>query len=175
VRALARQRWKWLVAAAAAVTLGWVLRPQPRTERQDSPWLASATAGAPLAAGPGESEAGYTDAVARGNDLFRQGKYGAAAAEYRKALAARPQSAPILVALGDAYLESDRPRNAVEPLESAARLDPGSARAQLLLGTAYHSLGRKTDASKAYRRFLELEPSSEFAKDVKVILAHLGG
>jgi CheY-like chemotaxis protein len=174
VRAL-RQRWKWLVGAAAAVTLGWVLRPQPRTERQDSPWLASATAGAPLAAGPGESEAGYTDAVARGNDLFRQGKYGAAAAEYRKALAARPQSAPILVALGDACLESDRPRNAVEPLESAARLDPGSARAQLLLGTAYHSLGRKTDASKAYRRFLELEPSSEFAKDVKLILAHLGG
>ena len=113
--------------------------------------------------------------MARGNDLFRQGKYGAAAAEYRKALAARPQSAPILVALGDAYLESDRPRNAVEPLESAARLDPGSARAQLLLGTAYHSLGRKTDASKAYRRFLELEPSSEFAKDVKLILAHLGG
>jgi len=174
VRAL-RQRWKWLVGAAAAVTLGWVLRPQPRTERQDSPWLASTAAEASVAAGPTDSEAGYTDAVARGNDLFRQGKYGAAAAEYRKALAARPQSAPILVALGDAYLESDRPRNAVEPLESAARLDPGSARAQLLLGTAYHSLGRKTDASKAYRRFLELEPSSEFAKDVKVILAHLGG
>jgi CheY-like chemotaxis protein/tetratricopeptide (TPR) repeat protein len=170
--ALARQRWKWLVAAAAAVTLGWVLRPQPRTERQDSPWLAGI---ATAAAGPGESVDGYTDAVARGNDLFRQGKYAAAAAEYRKALAVRPQSAPVLVALGDAYLESDRPRSAIEPLESAARLDPGSARAQLLLGTAYHSLGRKAEASKAYRRFLELEPASGFAKDVKVILAHLGG
>jgi len=172
VRALARQRWKWLVAAAAAVTLGWVLRPQPRTERQDSPWLAGSATAAP---GSGESVAGYTDAVARGNDLFRQGKYAAAAAEYRKALAERPKSAPVLVALGDAYLESDRPRSAIEPLESAARLDPGSARVQLLLGTAYHSLGRKADASKAYRRFLELEPSSGFAKDVKVILAHLGG
>jgi len=172
VRALARQRWKWLVAATAAVTLGWVLRPQPRTERQDSPWLAGTATAAP---GPGESVAGYTDAVARGNDLFRQGKYAAAAAEYRKALAVRPQSAPVLVALGDACLESDRPRSAIEPLESAARLDPGSARAQLLLGTAYHSLGRRADASKAYRRFLELEPSSGFAKDVKVILAHLGG
>jgi CheY-like chemotaxis protein len=172
LRALARQRWKWLVAGAAAVTLGWVLRPQPRTERQDSPWLAGI---ATAAAGQGESVAGYTDAVARGNDRFRQGKYAAAADEYRKALAVRPQSAPVLLALGDAYLESDRPRSAIEPLESAARLDPGSARAQLLLGTAYHSLGRKADASKAYRRFLELEPSSGFAKDVKVILAHLGG
>jgi CheY-like chemotaxis protein len=172
MRAFARRRWTWLIGAAAAVMLGWVLRPQPRTERQDSPWLADT---APFAAGPGESVAGYTDAVGRGNDLFRQGKYAAAAAEYRKALAVRPQSAPVLVALGDACLQSDRPRSAVEPLESAARLDPGSARAQLLLGTAYHSLGRKADASKAYRRFLQLEPSSEFAKDVKVILAHLGG
>ncbi|TMA17457.1 MAG: tetratricopeptide repeat protein, partial [Deltaproteobacteria bacterium] len=67
----------------------------------------------------------------------------AAVGEYRKALAVRPQSAPVLVALGDAYLESDRPRSAVEPLEAAARLDPGSARTQLLLGTTYHSLGRK--------------------------------
>ena len=60
------------------------------------------------------------------------------------------------------------------PLESAVRLDPKSARAQLLLGTAYHSLGRTADAARAYRRFLELEPASEFAKDVKVILANLG-
>src|SRR5205823_7184370 len=89
LRALARQRWKWLVASAAAVTLGWVLRPQPRTDRQDSPWLAGI---ATAAAGPGESVVGYTDAVARGNDLFRQGKYAAAADEDRKALAVRPQS-----------------------------------------------------------------------------------
>jgi Tfp pilus assembly protein PilF len=73
------------------------------------------------------------------------------------------------------WLEADKPRSAVEPLESAARLDAKSARAQLLLGTAYQSLGRKADAVKAYRRFLELEPSSEYAKDVKVILANLGG
>ena len=81
----------------------------------------------------------------------------------------------VLVALGDAWLEADRPRSAVEPLESAARLDAKSARAQLLLGTAYQSLGRKAEAPKAYRRYLELEPSSEYAKDVQVILANLGG
>ena len=74
----------------------------------------------------------------------------------------------------DAWLEADQPRSALEPLERAARLDPKSARAQLLLGTTYHSLGRIRDAVKAYRRYLELEPSSEFAKDVQVILANLG-
>src|SRR5438105_13191918 len=35
----ARQRWAWLAGVAAALTIGWVLRPQPRTDRKDSPWL----------------------------------------------------------------------------------------------------------------------------------------
>ena len=171
---LGRYRWGWLAAAAAALTIGWVLRPQPRTDRKDSPWLETREGAARAPAGA-TAPAGFAEVVARGNDAFRQGKFGAAADDYKKALGLRPQTVPVLVALGDAYLASDRPRNAVEPLEAAARLDPASARAQLLLGTAYHSLGRKADATRAYRRFLELEPASEFAKDVKVILANLGG
>ena len=160
-----------------ALALAWVLRPQPRTERRDAPWLETSglavgvevtTAG--VAAGP----AGYAEAVSRGNDLFREGKYRAAAGEYRKALSFQRDAVPVLVSLGDAWLEADQPRSALEPLERAARLDPKSARAQLLLGTTYHSLGRIRDAVKAYRRYLELEPSSEFAKDVQVILANLG-
>jgi CheY-like chemotaxis protein len=168
----ALQRWGWLAGLVVALTIGWVLRPQPRTDRKDSPWLEGTREGAASgAAAPGA----YAEAVARGNDSFRQGKFSAAADQYKKALGLRPQAVPVLVALGDAYLESDRPRNAVEPLEAAARLDPASARAQLLLGTAYQSLGRTAEATRAYRRYLELEPASEFAKDVKVILANLGG
>ena len=173
------RRWPWLLGGVAALALAWTLRPQPRTERKDSPWLDARNvaaparvqnAVAPIAPGP----AGYAEAVGRGNDLFRQGKYQAAVGEYRKALSLRPDAVLVLVSMGDAYLEADRPRSAVEPLESAARLDPKSARAQLLLGTTYHSLGRIGDAVKAYRRYLELEPSGDFSKDVKVILANLG-
>jgi CheY-like chemotaxis protein/tetratricopeptide (TPR) repeat protein len=169
-----RRKWAWFFIATVALTLAWVLRPQPRTERRDAPWLETkglavevTTAG--VAAGP----TGYAEAVGRGNDLFRQGKYGAAAGEDRKALSLRRDAVPVLVSLGDAYLEADQPRSALEPLERAARLDPTSARAQLLLGTTYHSLGRIRDAVKAYRRYLELNPTSEFAKDVQVILANL--
>jgi len=172
----ARQRWGWLAGAVAALTIGWVLRPQPHTDRKDSPWLEGTREGAARGADAASGAPGaYAEAVARGNDSFRQGKFSAAADHYKKAVGLRPQAVPVLVALGDAYLESDRPRNAVEPLEAAARLDPTSARAHLLLGTAYQSLGRTADATRAYRRFLELEPASEFAKDVKVILANLGG
>ncbi len=178
-----RRRWPWVLTGLAAVlAVAWLLRLQPRTERKDAPWLETkAPAAAPQALpaapppAPAPDPAGYAEAMTRGNDFFRQGKYRAAAAEYRKAVAIRPEAVPVLIALGDAWLEADRPRSAVEPLEAAARLDPKGARAQLLLGTAYHSLGKKADAAKAYRRFLELEPASEYAKDVRVILANLGG
>jgi CheY-like chemotaxis protein len=172
-----RRRWAWFFIATVTLTLSWVLRPQPRTERRDAPWLETKglAAGAEVtAAGVAAGPTGYAEAVGRGNDLFRQGKYGAAASEYRKALSLRRDAVPVLISLGDAHLEADQPRSALEPLERAARLDPTSARAQLLLGTTYHSLGRIRDAVKAYRRYLELEPTSEFAKDVQVILANLG-
>jgi len=34
-----RRRWAWFFIATVALTLAWVLRPQPRTERKDAPWL----------------------------------------------------------------------------------------------------------------------------------------
>ena len=171
------KRWPYLAGGVVALAILWIFRPQPKTERRDSPWLeapAPSIASQPPAAPAAPEPAGYVEAVTRGNGLFGEGKYRAAAGEYKKALAIRPQAVPVLVALGDAWLEADKPRSAVEPLESAARLDPNSARAQLLLGTAYHSLGKRADAVKAYRRFLELEPASEYAKDVRAILANLG-
>jgi Tfp pilus assembly protein PilF len=93
--------------------------------------------------------------------------------EFRRAVAARPDSVPALLALGESWLEADKPRSSVEPLETAARLDAKSGRAQLLLGTAYQSLGRTADAAKAYQRYLEIDPRGDFAADVRVILANL--
>jgi CheY-like chemotaxis protein/tetratricopeptide (TPR) repeat protein len=191
--ALRRRKWPVIGGGLTAVVIFSALLLQPRTDRKDSPWLearvgaeapvapapppaAPATAVAPATPAPvAPDTAGYAEAVTRGNDFFRQGKYRAAAGEYKKALAIRPQTVAVLVALGDAWLEADKPRTALEPLEAAARLDPKSGRAQLLLGTAHQSLGHQADAVEAYRRFLDLEPSSEYAKDVRAILAHLGG
>jgi hypothetical protein len=119
------------------------------------------------------SAAEYARAVATGDTLLKQGRYRPAIAEYRKAVALRPDSVAALIALGDAFLEADQPRNAVKPLQQAARLDPGSARAQLLLGTAFQSLDRPRDAVAAYKRYLDLEPSGEFAGDVRAIVANL--
>ncbi|MCA1829799.1 MAG: hypothetical protein LC689_23015, partial [Myxococcales bacterium] len=59
------------------------------------------------------------------------------------------------------------------PLEAAVKLDAESGRAHLLLGTAYQSLGKNKAAARAYQRYIELEPSGEFVKDVRLILANL--
>ena len=83
------------------------------------------------------------------------------------------KSVPALLALGDALLEADDARSALAPLQQAAALEPRSARAQLLLGTAYQSVGRKADALRAYRRYLDLDPQGEFAGDVRAILTNL--
>ena len=117
--------------------------------------------------------AAYGKALDQGESLLSRGKYRAAVAEFKLAARLRPESVPALLALADAYLEADMPKSALQPLEGAARLDAKSSRAQLLLGTAYQSLGRNADAVKAYGRYLELEPEGKFARDVKVILANL--
>ena len=198
-----RRRWVWAAALAVALLAAvFFLRRQPGTDKKDAPWLAPvavervappppsaepaapsasrtqepAAAPPPAATAPADgaaSEGLYSKALELGEQQLRQGNYTQAIAHFRRAVKERPHAAPALLALGDAYLEADKPRSAVKPLESAARLDPKSGRAQLLLGTAWQSLGKNPQALEAYRRYLELEPDGEFSRDVRLILANL--
>lgn len=197
-----RRLWPLLIPAAAVAGAALIWLRQPATDKENAPWLAQPAAspkapdalpGQPPLAVPAASKPAppaqpvvttstfvadpdveaYAKALDQGNALLRRGKYRGALSEFKRAVRIRPESVTALLALGDAYLEADLPKSAVRPLETAARLDGKSARAQLLLGTAYQSLGRNPDASAAYQRYLELEPSGEFAKDVKLILASL--
>ena len=222
-----KSRWPWIAGAAAAALLAlvWIFRPQPATDKKDSPWLEkpaeqaiqvkpvelpreppgpeakpleAAKAPEPAAkqpepvkppegkpaepavsqtsvsAPPAESAGdGYAKALEEGEKLLKRGRYKQAVTEFKRAVKLNPESVPALLALGDAYLEADLPRNALKPLESASKLDPRNGRAQLLLGTAYQSLNKGPDAVKAYQSYLALEPSGEFARDVRSILANL--
>jgi tetratricopeptide (TPR) repeat protein len=115
----------------------------------------------------------YARALAEGEALLKRGKYKLAVTALKKAVQLNPESVPALLELGDAFLEADQPKNALKPLEKAARLDGRNGRSQLLLGTAWQSLGKNQDATKAYKRYLELEPTGEYARDVRSILANL--
>ena len=194
-----KRRWPLYSAVAVAMLIGaWFLRPQPLTDKQDAPWLetkapppivspvqvpqappqvvtpppVAVTAIGPPPPPPVSDDA-YARALQQGDELLKRGKYKASIVQFQHAVKEKPRSVPALLALGDAYLEADKPRSAVQPLETAAKLDAQNARAQLLLGTAYQSLGRNAAAVKAYQKYLELEPSGEFVKDVRLILANL--
>lgn len=196
-----RPRWPVYLGVAAVAAGGLWLWRQPKTDKKDSPWLVARKEAPPPAPAPTPpalvkpavavvepppappqvtaatlappADDVYAKALADGDELIKKGKYKAAVSQFQHAVRAKPQSVPALLALGDAYLEADKPRSAVQPLETAAKLDAQSARAQLLLGTAYQSLGKNPQAVKAYRRYIELEPSGEFVKDVRLILANL--
>jgi len=156
-------------AASASAAEAVPAVPLPAPSAPAEPPTAVATRTVSAGADPGE----YARALAGGETLLKRGKYRAAVAEFRKAVALRPDSVPALLALGDAFLEGDQLRNAVKPLQQAAQLDPRNARAQLLLGTVFQGLGREKEAILAYKRYLELEPHGEFAGDVRAIVANL--
>ena len=189
-------------AGVFAVVLAgaWLLRRPPDTEKRDSRRMVAAVAPAPPQRQPppvehpvptpaapprappelpapspsaSASDALYAKALEQGDALLKRGKYRQAIGHFQRAVREKPESVTALLALADAFLEADKPRSALPPLEDAERIDPQNARAQLLLGTAYQSLGRNTPAMKAYRRYLELEPKGEFARDVRSILANL--
>ena len=182
-------RWATAAGVAAALLAAVVVvrLRQPRTDKKEALWLeapaqSQAAVAAPASppipaiaavAAPPAGADDYARALSAGESLLKHGRYRAAVAEFRKATALQPDSAPAQIALGDAFLEADLPRNALKPLQRAAELDPRSGRAQLLLGTAYQSLGHAREAVRAYKRYLELEPRGEFAGDVRAIVANL--
>ena len=173
-------------AAVAPAAIAAQTAPKPAAAVHVVPVPVVGAAGHVVAPGPQTAVAGiggapapepvsdpYQRALGAGEDLLKRAKYRAAVGEFKRAVQLNPESVPALLALGDAYLEADLPRNAVKPLEKAAKIDLKSGRAQLLLGTAYQSQSRNADAVLAYQRYLELEPTGEFAHDVRSILANL--
>lgn len=174
-----RRRTPAWIAGVVGAALAAVLIAGLRTKRSRPAQVPSQSrsvlepAGAAQPPAKVADAAAYAQAMEQGESLISKGKYKAAVVEFKRAVDLRPTSQPALLALGDAYLEADLPKSAVEPLEAAALLDAKNSRAQLLLGTAYQSLGRNADAIAAYRRYLTLEPQGRFSRDVQVILANL--
>jgi TolA-binding protein len=137
--------------------------PKPAAEKKEPP--------APTPAGSTEDQ--YGQALSSGEAKYRHGSIRGAIAEFRKAVAAKPDSDAALAALGSALYESGQTSAALPPLRHALALNPANARACLTLGTLYQTQGNMTDAATMYRRYLANAPHGEFAGDVRTILKTL--
>ena len=93
--------------------------------------------------------------------------------EYRAILSEDPNNFSALVAMGNAYFDSGRWKNAITMYEHALRLDPKNADVRTDMGTAYRSLNMPDRALAEYRIALEHEPAHLNARyNMGIVLAH---
>lgn len=90
--------------------------------------------------------------------LWKAQKLDAAAEQFRAELANNPDSALALTYLADSQIKLDRPQQAQEYLERAARIDPSIALAHLDLGIVYGNQGKKDEALRELKIAEKLEP-----------------
>ena len=118
-----------------------------------------------------------TDAVHNiiGVALLRQGRYDAAAAEFREALKRRADSADANRNLGTALAESGHVTESIGYLRRAVQLAPGNGGAQYQLGTLLLEQHRFAEAADCFRAAVSAMPDSAAAhNDLGIALASLG-
>jgi Flp pilus assembly protein TadD len=96
--------------------------------------------------------------VAAGNALLAMGEFNEAILSYNSALARSQRDREALRGLARAYLMSDKPALAGEPLAIAYQDNPDDAKLLQLIGVADDFVGRHDEAQTRYRRGLELTP-----------------
>jgi tetratricopeptide (TPR) repeat protein len=109
------------------------------------------------------------DATAKFNravELQRQNKLDEAAAEYRSALAARPDYLEAQANLGVVLARLGRYDEAVAAYESALKIAPQSAPILLNLGIAHYRAGKFDQAIAAFQRLLEQRPEVAQARQL---------
>jgi len=84
--------------------------------------------------------------VARGKTAFQASRFAEAAAEFRRALAARPESVEAHIDLAAALVQLGDPHAAEAELREALRLDPSNATAHFDLGTLLAAAGPSAEA-----------------------------
>lgn len=87
-----------------------------------------------------------------------------AIAEYRKALALRPEFADIRTRLGKALREAGRREEALAELLDARRKRPDYPPAIVQLGLTYYTLGRQGEALAEWRAALGIDPENATAR-----------
>jgi Tfp pilus assembly protein PilF len=99
-------------------------------------------------------------------ELDRQdGKEAAAVDHFGRATKLDAGFADAFIGLGRTLLTGSRAADAIQPLETAVKLDPDSALAHFSLATAYSRTGRKEDAAREFNLLKQASEKLQQTKD----------
>ncbi|MCP3956780.1 MAG: tetratricopeptide repeat protein [bacterium] len=96
--------------------------------------------------------------VRRGNQALVNGRLDEAAAAFRRAVEANPESSPARRNLALVLARQGHFDTAIEALEPAAEADPGNVWVHFDLGNLYRSKGQREQAVASFRRAVEIDP-----------------
>ena len=111
-----------------------------------------------------ESITGERLHLSRGKIAFEAQRYGEAVNEFRKAVAANPDSVAARVNLGAALTQSGDLNGAVEQFEAALRIEPGKANAHYNLALLLARQNKHEQAIDHLRSALNVEPNDQSAR-----------
>jgi len=106
-------------------------------------------------------------------DADGQGKASAVKAACRRALAADPKDAEVMVILARAEIDRGRLGEARSLARRALAADPSRVDAYVYLGTAEQEDGKVEEARAAYKKYLELAPEGRYAREMRAVLNNL--
>jgi CheY-like chemotaxis protein len=127
---------------------------------------------------PVDPEVEYANSIKQARSAVVNGRYKAAASNYRRALKAKPGSSEAKEGLGFSLVMGSTNdsafREAVRVLQDVVKDKDTNARAWFSLGMALQATSQNKQAVQAYNKYLALEPSGKFSADVKLALKQLG-
>jgi tetratricopeptide (TPR) repeat protein len=93
--------------------------------------------------------------------------YDKAIVHYRAVYNVRKRDPRYSFAIGTCHFHQQRHKDAIRWFERVLELDPGHAQAQYSLAVTYDKLGQREQAVSAWRRYLELDSSSDWAEEAR--------
>ena len=102
-------------------------------------------------------------ALSRGIDLYQNGDYEGSITEFKRAIGMDPISDNAIKAYnftGMAYLQLDRPDDAIKTYKTAMRVSPTDDTLHVALGNIYFDQNNYTDAEKEYKAAVNLNSQS---------------
>ena len=98
----------------------------------------------------------FDQAMSKGHSAAWDLQWEKAVAYYRAALTEFPEDPNAMTSLGFAFLQSDKPEDALKLYQRAASLTPGDPVAPEKCGEIFEQLGRLNDASQTYMAVAEI-------------------